>query len=78
MDENSSGSDNDTDSEVEITFSKLGIVPALCDAIEAIGWKKPTEIQAGSIPEAMKGRDIIGLAETGSKNDFSIAFIFTR
>jgi ATP-dependent RNA helicase DDX47/RRP3 len=48
------------------TFRDLGIVETLCDAIEAVGWKVPTEIQKQSIPEALTGRDIIGLAETGS------------
>lgn len=32
----------------------------------SIGWTKPTEIQRLAIPEALNGRDIIGLAETGS------------
>jgi hypothetical protein len=30
------------------------------------GWTTPSEIQAQSIPEALRGRDVIGLAETGS------------
>lgn len=50
----------------EATFKDMGVSPALCSAIEAIGWKAPTEIQRGAIPECLKGRDIIGLAETGS------------
>ena len=51
---------------LEVTFASLGVVPALCSAMAAIGWNKPTEIQANSIHESIKGRDIIGLAETGS------------
>lgn len=31
-----------------------------------MGWKNPTEIQAQSIPHALNGRNLIGLAETGS------------
>lgn len=50
----------------EVTFESLGVAKPLCDAIASIGWKKPTEIQQNSIPEAITGRDIIGLAETGS------------
>lgn len=46
----------------EATFKDMGVSPALCSAIEAIGWKAPTEIQRGAIPECLKGRDIIGLA----------------
>jgi ATP-dependent RNA helicase DDX47/RRP3 len=48
------------------TFRDLGIVDTLCEAIDGVGWKFPTEIQKQSIPEALSGRDIIGLAETGS------------
>ena len=48
------------------TFAALGVLPALCSALDSLGWKAPTEIQVGSIPESLKGRDVIGLAETGS------------
>jgi ATP-dependent RNA helicase DDX47/RRP3 len=48
------------------TFAGLGVVPTLCEAIESIGWKAPTEIQKASIPESIEGRDVVGLAETGS------------
>ena len=68
-----SGSDSEAESEASLgenekttTFSSLGVVPALCSALEDLGWKAPTEIQIGSIPESIKGRDVIGLAETGS------------
>jgi len=50
----------------EFQFEDLGIVKPICQAIEALGWKSPTDIQKKSIPEALKGRDVIGLAETGS------------
>ncbi len=48
------------------TFEELGIIESLCKAIRGIGWSEPTDIQRGAIPEALNGRDIIGLAETGS------------
>ena len=48
------------------TFESLGIVAPLCLAIKELGWTLPTEIQKNSIPEALTGRDVIGLAETGS------------
>ena len=48
------------------TFSSLGIIPQLCEACEKLNFKRPTPIQAAAIPEALSGRDIIGLAETGS------------
>ncbi|KAL3428064.1 ATP-dependent rRNA helicase rrp-3 [Phlyctema vagabunda] len=48
------------------TFKDLGIIDSLCDACSALGYKAPTPIQAESIPLALQGRDLIGLAETGS------------
>ena len=57
---------SDKEVEDETTFADLGIVDVLCDAAKSLGWKKPTKIQKESIPVAIEGRDIIGLAETGS------------
>ncbi|KAL7929664.1 P-loop containing nucleoside triphosphate hydrolase protein [Trichoderma chlorosporum] len=48
------------------TFKELGIVDSLCEACESLNYKHPTAIQAKSIPVALQGRDVIGLAETGS------------
>lgn len=48
------------------TFKELGIVDSLCEACEALNYKFPTPIQEKAIPAALKDRDIIGLAETGS------------
>ena len=68
-------SKNDSDETEEIsstrvtsdkTFAELGLVDVLCEACEAVGWKKPSKIQAEAIPVALTGSDVIGLAETGS------------
>ncbi|KAJ0407529.1 hypothetical protein ATCC90586_002194 [Pythium insidiosum] len=48
------------------TFAELGVDPAICEAIAAVGWSKPSKIQQQTIPYGLEGRDIIGLAETGS------------
>lgn len=48
------------------TFEDLGLIPQLCEACESLKYTKPTPIQAQAIPLALQGRDIIGLAETGS------------
>ncbi|CCU75430.1 Putative ATP-dependent rRNA helicase [Blumeria hordei DH14] len=45
---------------------KKGIVDSLCEACTALGYKTPTPIQVQAIPPALQGRDLIGLAETGS------------
>ncbi|CUV05727.1 unnamed protein product [Cryptosporidium hominis] len=54
------------ESSESVTFASLGVCKELCIACESLGWKTPTEIQKKTIPVALEGRDIIGLAETGS------------
>ncbi|KAL2264129.1 hypothetical protein VTK26DRAFT_1998 [Humicola hyalothermophila] len=48
------------------SFADLGIVDSLCEACDRLGYKRPTPIQEQSIPLALQGRDIVGIAETGS------------
>ncbi|GAD94688.1 ATP-dependent rRNA helicase RRP3 [Paecilomyces variotii No. 5] len=48
------------------SFRDLGVIEPLCEACDALGYKAPTAIQAEAIPLALQGRDLIGLAETGS------------
>ncbi|CAI7990477.1 Probable ATP-dependent RNA helicase DDX47 [Geodia barretti] len=50
----------------EISFRSLGVTEVLCEACAALNWTTPTAIQRESLPIALKGKDIIGLAETGS------------
>ena len=52
--------------EETVTFQSLGVVKELCDACEQLKWKAPTIIQRKALPVAFEGKDIIGLAETGS------------
>jgi len=52
--------------EAAVTFKDLGITDVLCETCESLKWKVPTKIQKEAIPIALQGRDIIGLAETGS------------
>ena len=55
------------DDEKHITsFQDLDLVPELQATIKQLNFTKPTEIQAKSIPAALKGNDIIGIAQTGS------------
>ncbi|KAF1842224.1 DEAD-domain-containing protein [Cucurbitaria berberidis CBS 394.84] len=53
-------------SEAKKTFADLGVREELCDACENLKFTTPTPIQVQSIPLALEGRDVIGLAETGS------------
>lgn len=57
---------NESNEETPQSFQDLGIIDSLCDACTALGYKYPTPIQRKSIPLALEGRDLIGLAETGS------------
>ncbi|KAL0230216.1 hypothetical protein PCE1_003778 [Barthelona sp. PCE] len=50
----------------KITFSKLPLCPEMLEACEERGWELPTPIQAAAIEPIIEGRDVIGLAETGS------------
>jgi ATP-dependent RNA helicase RhlE len=47
-------------------FSMLGLKPKLLDVLKEIGIETPTPIQARAIPEVMNGRDVMGLAQTGT------------
>ncbi|RKP14059.1 P-loop containing nucleoside triphosphate hydrolase protein, partial [Piptocephalis cylindrospora] len=43
-----------------------GVIEPICEACIKLSYTKPTEIQAEAIPYALEGKDIIGLAQTGS------------
>ncbi len=47
-------------------FEKLGLQPSICRALEAQGYQTPTPIQGGAIPPALAGRDVLGIAQTGT------------
>ena len=47
-------------------FYGLGIAPALLEKIEKLGFTTPTPIQQKAIPIAIEGKDIIGIAQTGT------------
>ena len=49
-----------------MTFAELGLSPKLLEAIDAAGYTEPTPIQAGAIPPALAGRDVLGIAQTGT------------
>ena len=47
-------------------FSELELDPKVVQAVEEAGYTSPTPIQAQAIPEALKGRDVLGIAQTGT------------
>ena len=48
------------------TFAELGLSPKVQAAVDASGYTSPTPIQAAAIPVAIQGRDILGIAQTGT------------
>jgi len=48
------------------SFSELGLSPKVLNAVEAAGYTEPTPIQAQAIPHAMEGKDVLGIAQTGT------------
>lgn len=48
------------------TFKDLGLFPEICSAAASYGWTIATKIQAATIPKAIKGENVAGMAETGS------------
>ncbi|MCI2399436.1 DEAD/DEAH box helicase [Aliiroseovarius subalbicans] len=49
-----------------MTFDDLGLAPKLLEAIKSAGYDKPTPIQEQAIPLVLEGRDVMGLAQTGT------------
>ncbi|MCB0883045.1 MAG: DEAD/DEAH box helicase [Thermoleophilia bacterium] len=47
-------------------FDQLGLPQALVHAVEALGFAEPTQIQAAAIPALLSGRDVTGVARTGT------------
>ncbi len=47
-------------------FSDLNLSPKVLKAVEEAGYETPTPIQEGAIPPALEGRDVLGIAQTGT------------
>ena len=50
----------------QITFDDLGLSEPTLRAVKETGYNTPTPIQAKAIPEVLKGRDVLGIAQTGT------------
>jgi len=48
------------------TFSELKLADPIARALSALGYETPTPIQAQAIPHLIKGRDLLGIAQTGT------------
>ncbi|NOR31017.1 MAG: DEAD/DEAH box helicase [Sulfitobacter sp.] len=47
-------------------FTDLNLNPKVLKAIQEAGYETPTPIQAGAIPPALEGKDVLGIAQTGT------------
>ncbi len=49
-----------------MTFNELNLLPEIQSALDQLGYESPTPIQEKAIPVALKGRDVLGCAQTGT------------
>jgi ATP-dependent RNA helicase RhlE len=50
----------------DLRFDQLGLIEPLTAAVHAEGYERPTPIQARAIPHVLAGKDLLGLAQTGT------------
>lgn len=52
--------------DTEITFADLGLSASILEGLNDLGYQKPSPIQSACIPHLLAGRDVLGMAQTGS------------
>ncbi|MCX5707916.1 MAG: DEAD/DEAH box helicase, partial [Candidatus Omnitrophica bacterium] len=55
------------------SFDGLGIAPKILELLDRIKFKVPTPIQLKAIPIAIEGKDLVGIAQTGTGKTHSFA-----
>ncbi|MDD9893515.1 MAG: DEAD/DEAH box helicase [Gammaproteobacteria bacterium] len=55
-----------TDTNDVPSFAELGLPTHILNALSKLGYETPSPIQAAAIPELLEGRDILGMAQTGT------------
>src|SRR5690606_1910399 len=55
-----------TEQDFMTSFTDLALDPRVLKAVAETGYEKPTPIQAQAIPHALEGRDVLGIAQTGT------------
>lgn len=53
-------------SAADNTFESLGLLPPLVEALSALGYEEPTPIQRAALPPLLEGKDLLGIAATGT------------
>jgi superfamily II DNA/RNA helicase len=56
----------DPDKTEQVSFADLALSKKVLDAVTEAGYTIPTPIQAGAIPHALQGKDVLGIAQTGT------------
>lgn len=64
---------NATEPTVTARFDELGLSDAMLATLDSIGYETPSPVQAGVIPIALTGRDVLGQARTGTGKTASFA-----
>src|SRR3989338_4928301 len=59
-------------------FSDLALDPRVLQAVAEAGYETPTPIQEQAIPHALQGKDVLGIAQTGTGKTASLALAPTR
>lgn len=54
------------DAPSSTAFSALGLPSFLLDALSGLGYEEATPIQSETIPAVLSGRDVVGVAQTGT------------
>jgi len=52
--------------ETPVRFSDFALDPAVLKAVEEVGYETPSPIQAATLPPLLAGRDLLGMAQTGT------------
>lgn len=60
--------------EFETTFADLGLKAPILEALNDLGYEKPSPIQAECIPHLLNGRDVLGYGPDGERKNCSILF----
>lgn len=50
----------------DVTFESFNLIPQVLQALKDVGYETPSPIQAQAIPSILEGRDILGMAQTGT------------
>jgi len=61
-----SSDEHDDTTTAEVTFADLGLSGPVLKALADVGYETPSAIQAATIPPLLAGRDVVGLAQTGT------------